>query len=85
MNAMASVVGQVGCLNIVIIGVALGAGLLLDRLVGTSGIFAVIFILGSVPVALFATIRIATRAIANAQALQEKRKQELLAEDDKTT
>ncbi len=67
MSLMASVVGQVGCLNIIIIGVALGAGILLDRLLDTKAIFTVLLTVGSVPVALYLTVRIAMTASARFQ------------------
>ncbi len=67
MSSLASVVGQVGCLNIVIIGLALGAGILIDRLLETNAIFTVLLTIGSVPVALYLTVRIALTASARVQ------------------
>lgn len=73
---MTSVVGQVGCLNILLIGISLGLGLLVDRLAGTDGIFAAIFILASVPVALWITMRISLKAIKRAQEQTERAQEE---------
>jgi F0F1-type ATP synthase assembly protein I len=67
MSLTAGVMGQVGCLNIVIVGVALGAGILLDRLLGTEAIFTVLLTVGSVPVALYLTVRVAMMASARVQ------------------
>lgn len=58
---VAVVVSQVGCLSVLIIGLALGAGLLLNEFLGTQ-IFTVLFILGSFPLVLYLTMRVAVRA-----------------------
>ena len=58
---VALIVSQVGCLSVLIIGLALGAGLLLNEFLGTQ-IFTVLFILGSFPLVLYLTMRIAMRA-----------------------
>ena len=58
---VALIVSQVGCLSVLIIGLALGAGLLLNEFLGTQ-IFTVLFILGSFPLVLYLTMRIAIRA-----------------------
>ncbi|MCP4424025.1 MAG: AtpZ/AtpI family protein [Chloroflexi bacterium] len=63
---MATVVGQVGCLVIVIIGIALGAGMALDKFLETR-IFTVLLMLGSVPVALYLTVRLSLTAVKRAQ------------------
>ena len=71
---MANVVGQVGCLVVVIIGLALGAGMALDKyLEMESRIFTVLLMVGSVPVALYLTIRLSLRAVQRSQdALQSQ-------------
>jgi F0F1-type ATP synthase assembly protein I len=48
---------QVGCLLIVAIGLALGLGLLLDRLLGTRPLFLVLLLLGSIPLNLWILYR----------------------------
>ena len=60
-TTVALIVSQVGCLSVLIIGLALGAGLLLNEFLGTQ-IFTVLFILGSFPLVLYLTMRIAVRA-----------------------
>lgn len=64
---MAGVIGQVGCLNIVLIGSGLGIGILLDRFLNTNAIFTVLLTVGSVPVALYLTVRVAMTASARIQ------------------
>jgi F0F1-type ATP synthase assembly protein I len=74
---MATVVGQVGCLVVIIIGLALGAGMLLDRFLGTRAIFTVILMVGSVPVALYITVRVSLTAVARTQqAIDDKKAEE---------
>lgn len=81
-SVMASVVSQVGCVTIFIIGAALAAGLGLDRLFGTtSNIFAGIFILASVPISLFFVMRVSTKAIKNMQEQAELKKKQQDAEE----
>lgn len=70
---MANVIGQVGCLNILLVGLGLGAGLLLDRMVGTDGIFAVILTVASVPIALYLTMKIALKAVQQVQEQYEQK------------
>jgi len=77
---LASVVGQVGCLIVVIIGLALGAGLLLDNLLGTKAIFTVLFMVGSVPIALYVTVRLSLSAVARSQNLLNSKQSEEDAE-----
>ncbi len=58
--------GQVGCLTLVIVILALFGGLWLDGLFGTKPLFTVILMVGSVPVTLFLmywTVMWATRRI----------------------
>jgi F0F1-type ATP synthase assembly protein I len=74
---MATVVGQVGCLVVIIIGLAMGAGVLLDKFLGTRAIFTVIFMVGSVPVALYLTVRMSLTAVARTQqAIDDKKAEE---------
>lgn len=59
---MAAVAGQAGCLTLVIIFIALGAGLWLDSRFDTKPIFTVVLMVGSVPVTLFSMIKVVQRA-----------------------
>jgi F0F1-type ATP synthase assembly protein I len=56
---------QVGCVTIVIVLMSLAIGLGLDSLLKTKPVFTLIFILGSAPLALFLTFKIAMRAVKN--------------------
>ena len=63
--AFVSVGGQVGCLTLVIVFVALFGGLALDRIFGTKPIFTILLLLGSAPAALYLTFWVAMRSIKN--------------------
>lgn len=66
-SLLAGIVGQVGCITIIIIGLALGAGVLLDRFLGTEPIFTILLMVGSVPVTLYIIVRVSLYATARAQ------------------
>lgn len=59
---LATVMSQVGCLVVLMIGLALGAGILLDNFLNTNRIFTALFIIGSFPVAIYIILRVVTRA-----------------------
>ena len=83
---LASVVGQVGCLIVFIILVALGAGMLLDKFLGTNALFTILLMVGSVPVALYVTVRLSLTAVNRAQKkLEEQETNENNLEDNTTT
>ena len=74
---LTNMVGQVGCVTgivaLLIIGLAFGAGWLLDDMLGNERkIFTVIFLLGSFPVTLFAMVRISLWMVGRAQATIER-------------
>lgn len=85
---LASVVGQVGCLIVFIVFIALGVGMALDRLLGTTALFTILLMVGSVPVALYLTVRMSLTAVDRAQIkIEESEKEELnetKMEDDTT-
>jgi signal transduction histidine kinase len=56
--ALVGVVGQVGCLTLLIISVALIAGLWLDNQFQTRPLFALVFVLASVPLTLYLMFRV---------------------------
>lgn len=80
-SVMASVVGQVGCITVLLIGIALGVGMGLDRVFGTSGIFAGIFILASVPISLFLVMQVSIRSIKKMQEQTELKNKQREAEE----
>ena len=69
---LAGVIGQIGCLTVIIIAVALGAGILLDRIVDSKPLFTILFLVGSVPVTLYLTVRVSLMAVARVQKTQPK-------------
>jgi F0F1-type ATP synthase assembly protein I len=66
---LAGIVGQIGCITVIIIAVALGAGIFLDRFLDTRPIFTILFLVGSVPITLFVTVRVSLMAAARARKL----------------
>jgi F0F1-type ATP synthase assembly protein I len=60
---MYTVGGQVGCVTLIIVFGALFAGIGIDKLFGTKPIFTLILTLGSAPLSLFITYRLAMRAV----------------------
>lgn len=71
--ALLTVVGQVGCLTVLIVAAALVGGLWLDRHYGTRALFTIVLFLLSVPisvVSMLAIVRRATRRL-NTPASQE--------------
>lgn len=73
---LAGVVGQVGCVTVLLIGIALGAGILLDNFLDTNPIFTIMFLVGSVPVTLYVTVRVSLMAVARSQRILAKNKTE---------
>ncbi|MCI0395715.1 MAG: AtpZ/AtpI family protein [Chloroflexi bacterium] len=71
---LAGIVGQIGCITVIIIALALGAGIAIDRLLDTKPVFTILFMIGSVPVTLFITVRVSLMAAARAQRLAAKDK-----------
>lgn len=75
---LAAVAGQVGCITVVIIAVALLAGLWMDNQFGTRPLFLVGLLLGSVPVTLvimFWVVRQTTSRIQFEEGKQVGRRQ----------
>jgi hypothetical protein len=64
-------VGQIGCttgiISILIIGLAFGAGRLLDNWLDTGGVFTVLFLVGSFPVTLYVIVRVSLAAARKMQ------------------
>lgn len=65
--AIAGIIGQIGCVTVVIITIALIAGIYLDRFLDTDRLFTLLFVVGSVPVTLYLTVRISLTAVARLQ------------------
>jgi F0F1-type ATP synthase assembly protein I len=79
---LAGIVGQIGCITVIIIALALGAGVLIDRFLDTRPIFTILFIVGSVPVTLFVTVRVSLMAAARAQKSSAVKKKKEAAEEE---
>jgi len=67
---LASIAGQVGCLTLIIIFVALFAGLWLDRYFNTKPLFTIVLLIGSVPVTLFLMFRVVRAATSRIKPVQ---------------
>ncbi len=78
---LASVAGQVGCLTLVIIFLALFAGLWLDRFLETKPLFTIVFLIGSVPVTLFLMFRVVKAATDRIKPVQKKSIPPVIEED----
>jgi F0F1-type ATP synthase assembly protein I len=63
--AIYTIGGQIGCATLIIVFAALFAGIWLDKIFGTKPVFTLILILGSAPLSLFITYRLAMRAVRN--------------------
>ena len=61
--ALYSLGSQIGCVTLIIVFAALFAGIGLDKLFGTKPILTLILTLGSAPLALFITFRLAMRTV----------------------
>jgi ABC-type transport system involved in cytochrome c biogenesis permease subunit len=70
---LASVAGQVGCLTLVIIFLALFAGTWLDRYFSTKPVFIIVFLIGSVPVTLFLMFRVVKAATSRIKPIQNSK------------
>lgn len=63
--AVYSIGGQIGCATLAIVLLSLFIGIGLDKLLGTKPVFTLIFVLGSAPLSLFLTYKMAMRAVKN--------------------
>jgi F0F1-type ATP synthase assembly protein I len=69
---LASVAGQVGCLTLIIIIVALFVGLWLDDTLNTKPLFTLVLMIGSVPVTLILMFKLVTTATNHMKSDQPK-------------
>jgi len=82
--AVASMVSQIGCLVIIVVVVALLAGLWLDKLTNTRPLFTIVLLLTSVPVSLFISVRVALSTAARL-APPPKASKDSSSEEDKSS
>ena len=62
--ALAVVAGQAGCSTLIVVFVALFAGLYLDAHLGTRPLFTIGLLVASVPVSLYAMVRLVLSSVA---------------------
>lgn len=65
--AVAGLLGQVGCVTLVVIFIALGAGLWLDAQLNTRPILTLVLVIGSVPLTIYLMVRIVLTGMARIQ------------------
>lgn len=70
---LAEAAAQIGCLTVVIILLALGAGIWLDSRLGTKPWFTLGLVLASIPVSLYMVVRMALSAARRAYPPEEQR------------
>ena len=80
--ALYSVGGQVGCATVFIVLVGVFAGIGLDKLLGTKPVFIILFTLGSAPLALFLTYKLAMRAVKSIPPQEPGTKHNLPVEEE---
>ncbi|MCB9136399.1 MAG: AtpZ/AtpI family protein [Anaerolineales bacterium] len=79
---LAAVAGQVGCLTLVVIFVALFGGLWLDNTFSTRPLFTIFLLVGSIPVTLVAMFWVVRKATSHIKP-ETKNKTSLLEEADR--
>ncbi len=70
---LAEAAAQIGCLTVVIILLALGAGIWLDSRLGTKPWFTLGLVLASIPLSLYMVVRMALAAARRAYPPEEQR------------
>jgi len=80
--SLLSVGGQVGCAILVLILVALAVGIGLDKLLGTKYVFTIVLFLGSFPVSLYLTYKLAMRSVKSINPEQPADTQPKLVEEE---
>lgn len=67
-------VGQVGCLTLIIILASVFGGLWLDNMFGTKPVFTLVLVLAGIPVSVFVMLALARRTLARLNDQVEKEK-----------
>jgi F0F1-type ATP synthase assembly protein I len=80
--ALYSVGGQVGCASLIIILIAIFAGIALDKLLGTKPLFTIGLTLGSAPLSLYISYKLAMRAVKDINPQQPAGKQTKSVEEE---
>jgi hypothetical protein len=63
--AVFSVGAEVGCATLIIVFAAIFVGIGLDKLLGTKPVFIILMTLGSAPLSIYITYKLAMRAVKN--------------------
>ncbi len=82
--ALYSVGAQVGCVTLIIILVGLFVGIGIDKLLGTKAVFTLLFVLGSAPLSIYITYKLAMRAVKNVTPQVAVTKQSQPEEEEKS-
>jgi F0F1-type ATP synthase assembly protein I len=69
-------VGQVGCLSLVIILLAVGGGLWLDKILGTKPLFTLVLLLAGIPLSVVLMLYVGRRTIAKIKSQSETKENE---------
>jgi len=77
-----SVGAQVGCVTLIIVFLALFVGIGLDKFLGTKPVFIILFTLGSAPLSIFITYKLAMRAVKSVTPQVPEMKQIKPVEED---
>jgi F0F1-type ATP synthase assembly protein I len=80
--AVFSVGAEVGCATLIIVFLAIFVGIGLDKLLGTKPVFIILFTLGSAPLSIFITYKLAMRAVKSATPQVPEGKQIKPAEEE---
>jgi F0F1-type ATP synthase assembly protein I len=80
--ALYSVGAEVGCATIIIVFISLFVGIGLDKFLGTKPVFIILFTLGSAPLSIFITYKLAIRAAKSATPQVPEGKQTKPAEEE---
>jgi F0F1-type ATP synthase assembly protein I len=67
-------IGQVGCLTLIIILASVFGGLWLDKVFGTKPVFTLVLLLAGIPVSVFVMLALARRILARLKDEVEKEK-----------
>jgi F0F1-type ATP synthase assembly protein I len=83
--ALFSVGAEVGCATLIIVFLSLFVGIGLDKLLGTKPVFIILFTLGSAPLSIFITYKLAMRAVKSAtHQVPEAKQVKSVEEEDKS-
>lgn len=63
--AVLSVGAEVGCATLIIVFLSIFIGIGLDKLLGTKPVFIILMTLGSAPISIYITYKLAMRAVKN--------------------